>query len=204
MANELRIYANFTGGRIDVDLASGGTTISSPGFASLPVVDATNHMLIVLDPDGRTGAPQVVRCTAHTAAATTITVETAAVDGTTARAHKAGAIWTHGTVASDVGKYSRQGGSATDWDVSGTTLRSIPGQPRIEMGVWDFAALGTKAIAFSTAFADKPLVLVSFGDAITNGRSVVRADSVSATGFDLILDNTTAAGATVRWMAVGN
>ena len=102
MANELRVYANFLGGRLSADAASGATSLSSAAFASLPVIDTTNHMLIALDPDGLTGEPLVLRVTAHTAAATTVTVDATGSEGTTARALKAGCDWVHSLVLSDV------------------------------------------------------------------------------------------------------
>ena len=102
MANELRVYANFLGGRLSADAASGATSLSSAAFASLPVIDTTNHMLITIDPDGLSGEPFVLRVTAHTAAATTVTVDATGSEGTTVRAVKAGCDWVHSLVVTDV------------------------------------------------------------------------------------------------------
>jgi hypothetical protein len=57
-------------------------------------------MLVVFDPDGLTGAPYAKRVTAHTAAATTATIEAAAVIGT-ARAIDRDVPWVHALVAED-------------------------------------------------------------------------------------------------------
>lgn len=101
MANELRIYQNFAGGRIDNNpLASGGTSLSSPDLASLIAVASTEHLMIVLDPDALAGAPEAVKVTAHTASATTATI-TRAQNGTSARQHAAGTDWVHAAVDDD-------------------------------------------------------------------------------------------------------
>jgi hypothetical protein len=101
VANELRIYQNFIGGRLDTLLASGGGTMSSPGLVSLSVVDTTNHMMITLDPDGVFGPPELVMVTAHTSVTATASIDRGE-EGTTARDHPAGTSWNHGIVASDI------------------------------------------------------------------------------------------------------
>jgi hypothetical protein len=87
MANERRVYANLAGGLVEDTsvLASGGsgllaaaTTLTSAGLVALPVIGATEHLVVVFDPDGLTGTPFAKRVTAHTAAATTATIEAAA------------------------------------------------------------------------------------------------------------------------------
>lgn len=103
MANELRIYQNLLGGRIDNNpLASGGTSLSSPALAAMVVVGSTQHLVVVLDPDGMAGAPEEVWVTAHTASATTATI-VRGQNGTTARAHANGTDWVHTTVNTDLG-----------------------------------------------------------------------------------------------------
>lgn len=80
------IFTNFLSGTLDADPGAAGTTISGSALASLPAVAAPNTMWIVLDPLGVDGAPEVVKVTAHTAAATTATV-TRGQQSTTGRAH---------------------------------------------------------------------------------------------------------------------
>lgn len=99
--------------------------------------------------------------------------------------------------------YARQGGSATVWATAGTSNQTITGSPLIQVGAYTFAATGTQAITFPTAYTYAPHVLVSFGDPTLNGRSYVRADSISNTGFTISFDNPVAATATVRWLAIG-
>lgn len=87
------LYANhLSGTTTDNPLSSGATTVNSAGFASLPVVGSPDTMWLVLDPTGVNGAPEIVQITAHTAAATSITV-TRAQQSTTARSHPSGTSW---------------------------------------------------------------------------------------------------------------
>jgi hypothetical protein len=92
MATGRRIRSNFQRGTItDSPLASGSTTINSAAFASLPAV-ASNHLILVLDPTASAGAPEIVEVTAHTAAATSVTVARGA-EGSAARQHASGITW---------------------------------------------------------------------------------------------------------------
>lgn len=106
MANELRRWANWVGGLVeDNPLAAAATTLTSSGLAALPAVASTEHYLIVFDPDGITGAPFAKRVTAHTAGATTATIEAAAIIGT-ARQIDRDVPWVHSLVAGDFGSHA--------------------------------------------------------------------------------------------------
>lgn len=101
MANEIRLRRNNISGTItDNPLAIGATTINSAGFVDLPTVDATNHLILILDPQEVGGTAEIVRVTAHTAAATSVTV-VRGQEGTTARSHVFGTTWMHGPIADD-------------------------------------------------------------------------------------------------------
>lgn len=101
MANEIRLRSNNMSGTIsDNPLAQVSTTINSPGFVDLPVVDGTNHLILVLDPLEVNGAAEIVQVTAHTAAASSVTV-TRGFEGSVPRAHILGTTWFHGPVVSD-------------------------------------------------------------------------------------------------------
>lgn len=87
------LYRNFLAGTItDNPLLIGATTINSANFANLPAVAAPNFMWLVLDPDASAGAPEIVKVTAHTASATSLTA-TRAQQSTTARQHASGTTW---------------------------------------------------------------------------------------------------------------
>jgi hypothetical protein len=105
VANEKRLRANFVAGALDAGLATTATSMSSPGLADLPAVDATNHVALSIttrDSDGRVTAKEIVYVTAHTAAATTATIargkEGTSDPGTT---WAAGTKWVHAPTARD-------------------------------------------------------------------------------------------------------
>jgi hypothetical protein len=101
VANELRVRTNFLGGLIeDNPLASGATVLNSAALAAVPAIGSTQHMPIILDPDGVGGVPEIAYITAHTAAATTATI-TKGQEGTAARAHERDTPWLHGPTIKD-------------------------------------------------------------------------------------------------------
>jgi len=83
----------------DNPLLVGATTMNSAGLANLAAVSSA-EALIILDPLRSAGAPEIVRVTAHTAAATSATI-TRGQFGTTARQHASGTLWVHGPIASN-------------------------------------------------------------------------------------------------------
>jgi microcystin-dependent protein len=96
------LFRNFQGGAItDNPLTSGATTISSAAFAALPVVAGPDVMYLVLDPEATAGAPEVVKVTAHSASATSVTV-VRAQQSSVARAHNAGTVWRHTATQADL------------------------------------------------------------------------------------------------------
>lgn len=102
MANEIRLRSNnISGTTTDNPLTNIATTINSPGFVDLPTVGATNHLILILDPLEINGQAEIVQVTAHTAAATSVTV-VRGFDNSVARTHILGTTWFHGPVASDV------------------------------------------------------------------------------------------------------
>lgn len=72
--------------------AAGATTITSSGFANLPVVLVAGNLFLVLDPAGAGGPPEVVLVTAHAAASTSITV-LRGQQGTIDRSHSSTTYW---------------------------------------------------------------------------------------------------------------
>lgn len=101
MANELRVRSGFLGGLIeDNPLTLGATTLTSAALASVPVIGSTQHLALVLDPDGFAGNPEIVYITAHSAAATTATI-LRAQESSTARAHDRDMAWVHSVTVRD-------------------------------------------------------------------------------------------------------
>jgi hypothetical protein len=102
MANEIRLRVNNVSGTVsDNPLAIGATSITGPGISDIPVVDTTNHILLILDPAEIYGAAEIVKVTAHTAGSITATI-LRAQEGTTARAHILNTVWVHGPVVTDI------------------------------------------------------------------------------------------------------
>ena len=96
-----RLKTAFLSGTITNNpLAIGGTTLTSAALASLPVVASPDIAVIVLDPAGSAGAPEVVWVTAHAGADTSATIERGK-EGTAAREHLSGVAWTHGPTIMD-------------------------------------------------------------------------------------------------------
>lgn len=89
---------NFASGVLTADPGSGGTTLNSANFAFVPAVAIPNTMRLTLDPDGLSGAPEIVLVTAHTASATSLTVtrgQETTFGGGAARAHAVDTVWRH-------------------------------------------------------------------------------------------------------------
>jgi hypothetical protein len=85
MANEKPLRPFAVGGVLDAAYTAGDTTITSEAFSVLPVVSTDGHIDITLNPDGEGNlSPFVKRVTAHSAAATTVTVAAAPVLGSDA------------------------------------------------------------------------------------------------------------------------
>lgn len=96
------LYRNFLAGTItDAPLTNVATTINSANFANLPVVAAPDIMWITLDPDAVDGAPEIVKVTAHSSSATSITV-VREQQGTTARQHAVDTDWRHSATQTDL------------------------------------------------------------------------------------------------------
>lgn len=95
------LYENFLAGQVsDNPLSNSATTINSAGFSALPVVAAPDIMWLTLDPNGDDGAPEIVKVTAHSASATSVTV-VRAQQGTTARSHDLNTVWNHSWTKED-------------------------------------------------------------------------------------------------------
>ena len=97
-----RVKTAFVSGTITNNpLAIGGTTLNSAELSSLAAIAAPDIAVIILDPAGTAGAPEIVWVTEHTALATSATI-TRACEGTTARQHASGIPWVHGPTIKDV------------------------------------------------------------------------------------------------------
>lgn len=101
MANETRLRANYVSGVVDNNpLSNSGTSLVSTELAALPAVDATQHIVLVLDPDGAGNGPEIVYVTAHTASSTGATIVRGR-EGSSGVSHASTRTWVHGPVVSD-------------------------------------------------------------------------------------------------------
>ena len=118
MPNERRIRQNFIGGTLQAALLDevGPSTMTSDALAALVAVGATQHLPIVLDPDGLFGAPEIAWITAHTATATTATIARGQ-EGSTRRAHGTNVPWVHGPLSMDFGSKTSY---TPNWTSDGT------------------------------------------------------------------------------------
>lgn len=135
-ATTVVISAAATATATAVALTIGNQVIfSSPALASLPLVASPDIVHICVDPDGIAGAPEWMKITAHTAAATTATVARAS-EGSTARKHKANIEWVHTLAPSEM-------------DGSGVTAQTEPPTGATDYDLW----LDTDAAAPITSAA---------------------------------------------------
>lgn len=126
------ITSNHNAGLLDAAIGSGDTNLSSPGFEFIPAVSAPDLYRIVLDPEGTAGKAEVCYVTAHTAAATTVTVtrgEEQAKDSSAARAHALNTEWIHSNTAVDLDDFARKSLLSTKGDlfVRGNTSVGVLG-----------------------------------------------------------------------------
>ena len=66
------LYTNNAQGTLSGSATVGDTTLSSAVFAVLPTVASPDVVWLVVDPEAVGGAPEIVKVTAHTAAASTV------------------------------------------------------------------------------------------------------------------------------------
>src|SRR3990167_8798804 len=101
MAIIIRKKAGFVSGTItDNSLLVGATTMNGAALANIPAIVSPDICILVLDPTGSAGAPELVYITAHTAAATSATIARAK-ESTTARQHASGVDWAHVPTSKD-------------------------------------------------------------------------------------------------------
>lgn len=156
MALLTRLRANSQFGVLDTEADGVTQTLSSPEFASLPVVGAGQFLVLILDPEKENGAAEIVHVTAHTSGATTVTVVRGR-EVTTGRVHPAGTVWRHGPTTYDFGE-----GFQTLTDVAVV----FGAGASIEEGSEDHVVLGYKAKAgANTTGGGAATAVGSFADA---------------------------------------
>lgn len=150
---------NFQSGSLSAQATDVATTLDSAQFADLPAITAPDTMFLTLDPSGSAGDPELVLITAHTAAATSVTVTRAqqtTLGGGAARQHEIGVAWVAALSATDARAYIEVAEAGT-----GLTQR-----PTLNFGDGLLAADDTTQTTVSVAFdATAPAALDDSGDA---------------------------------------
>lgn len=101
MANEIRLRPLFQAGTVTTGLSGTDVLMTSPDLTTMPIVDATNHVAIVLNSDQPVGQQEVAYITAHAAAGNTATI-LRGQDTTLPRAVPQGAKWVCAMLPSDL------------------------------------------------------------------------------------------------------
>lgn len=166
-----RVRANNVFGiTTDNPLASGAVALNSTQLNLLPViVSSAQHAVIVLDPKRLNGQPEIIVVTAHTAAATTATIERAKY-GTVARAHPVGTAWAHVAVGEDY------------IEILSSTTRPI--DPYLGQSIFEVDTLSHRFYNGSAWTSSPPVgsVLPFAGSVLPSGYLFANGASVSRTG----------------------
>lgn len=120
-------------------MADSDTTMESDELADFPEVVSPDIAVVILDPLGLTGSPEIAYITAHTASATTATVtrgQETSTGGAAAREHLTGITWRHGPTPAD-----------WDWPNTGGAVAITPD----ESGVLDFKTPAEAGVSSITA-----------------------------------------------------
>ena len=97
----------------DNPLTNVATTINSAGLSSLPAIATPDIAVLVLDPTGSAGAPEVVYVTAHTGSATSATISRGQ-EGSSGRQHASGVSWVHGPTTYDLKGWRLEGSNTAE------------------------------------------------------------------------------------------
>lgn len=189
-----RVRTNFVSGTLVNSLNSSTTVLQSTNFSRLDNVDSPDVALVVLDPFGVHGVPELVTVTAHPHSGNSdLVLVTRGSGGSVARSHPEGTQWTHAPVNTDfsnIEEYIRA--LAADPTSDDILVTDLPGLPTTGLAYDDPVTLhpdaGTSA-GTSTAVArsdhrhDTPTDVAvgsAPGDAAAEGvsTSFARADHV--------------------------
>jgi plastocyanin len=175
------IFTNFAAGTItDSPLTNGAGAINSANFASLPAVAAPDFLFLVLDPAAKAGVPEVVKVTAHTLGATTVTVtrgQQTTQGGSVARQHAGGTTWVHALTALDLdafpyrlvttkGDLIAATGAGAVTRVPATADQSFLRTDSSQTAGVKWGNVGTVPVHATTAARDAAMAVPSIGQAV--------------------------------------
>lgn len=221
-----RIRSDLKFGTItDNPLAIGGTSVNSAQFATLPTVAGSDELWITLDPEGSNR--EIVKVTAHSAAATVCTVVRGQL-GTAAAQHASGTRWVHGAITTDLvipctsstrptlglwaGMRIYETDTNREYVYNGTAWRAVAAQQKVLISgttAISFTAANSVAgtINFGVTFAVAPIVTATIeiganNDVLINLTATPTTTGVSFRAFQKAGVNITTA-ATIYWHAHG-
>jgi microcystin-dependent protein len=201
------IFSNLKGGTItDNPLTNVATTINSTAFANLPTVTAPDFMWLVLDPDGSGNGPEVVKVTAHTASATSVTV-TRAQQGTTGVQHAAGTEWIAAFTKDDADQLPFRLMTAQGDILFATAANTVS---RLGIGAEGLPLVSTSGVPAWTqlataGIADDAVTLAKIADEIVNRlvpAGTIRTTLAASADPGWLLDNQTVVGAQSTYPAL--
>ena len=209
MAIIIRKKAGFVSGTItDNPLLVGATTMNGAALANIPAVVSPDICVLVLDPTGSAGAPEIVYITAHTAAATSATIARGK-ESTTARQHLQTVAWVHmPTIPDFLPDNTTAGHLLTVTDANdGIATWIAPADKIYRLGhTWTIS--GTIAVPsgdtdficpfYVDLITGQTVAIAGYKAVINAGTSVtldVKVNGSNATGFTAISVTTTAGGA---------
>lgn len=185
MANEKRKRQSFIGGLVeDNPLTIGALTLTSAGLSAITGgVGATEHMAIILDPDGIGGAPEIAYITALTAAAGSCTIARGQ-EGTVARQHDRDTPWVHGPTAVDFGRDVVFIGPGEMYVSTGTAPLQVFNSIVLTRGVTDAAtaAMGGNVVipnGWTTMMVEALVTSIDAGNGVKN--QICRLDYSTST-----------------------
>jgi len=117
------------------------------------------------------------------------------------------------SVPNRIKQTQRQGGSATDWNTTGTTTRDVT-NPILQCGTITMTSgesgtapyTASVTVTFPTAYTNKPIVVASQTEISATLTIGVMTGSITTTSFQITVNASAAgyvAGAVVNWIALG-
>jgi hypothetical protein len=189
-----RVHQDFISGTLDATLVLGGLTLSGAALADLVAVADPDFVPIVLDPEAVDGDPEIVWVTAHTALATTATIQREK-EGTVDREHLSGTKFIVAVTADAVDEFRSDiealeaADTAHEAAANPHTLYALDADLASHEADWNAhgsapvvasGALSNSNVALTTSFVDHASVVFS----MPSGWATARISAWGLAGID--------------------